>query len=491
MSPPSKLPLLAAAMAAVLPCITLSCTTRSLDEPAPALSQAGIVPVERSTNRDLDILFVVDDSSSMEPLQDKLTANFPAFMKVLEALPLPNVHIAVASSDLGAGRFQSTQVPGCIHGGDQGKFQFAPRGACAKAHLNDGQTFLSNINGLANYTGDIADAFGCIAALGQNGCGMEHPFGSMLRALGADGHGAPPENTGFLRPNAWLAVVIITNEDDCSAPFESSVFDPASQYVSDPLGPLTSYRCNYVGHRCDGKKVPLTSGGTFTSCVSAEDGVLLRVSDVVAGLKGLKTDPNKILVAAIAGPPQPYVVTDDVTPTNDDPARAWPQVSHSCTQADGTYGDPGVRLLDWVKGFGDNGLFETICRDSLTPALMRIGQVLGSRINNSGCVAGPLVDTSGATWTGSEAPGPDCSVVEHGYAANGDRVDVVLPSCADSPAAPCWHLEPATVGQCAADDHVVKFLNRDPNAASLDLTITCSRHVCPVAGAPNRPAGCP
>jgi hypothetical protein len=489
MSSPSKLqvvPVLAAALSAVL-----SCTTRSLGEPTPALSQAVTAPVEESSNRDLDILFVVDDSSSMQPLQDKLTANFPAFMKVLEALPLPNVHIAVASTDLGAGRFQSTDVPGCVHGGDQGKFQFAPRGACAKARLNAGQTFLSNINGIANYSGDIADAFGCIADLGQNGCGMEHPFGSMLRALGADGHGAPPENTGFLRKDAWLAVVIITNEDDCSAPFESSVFDPASQHVSDPLGPLTSYRCNYVGHRCDGKKVPLQSGGTFKDCVSAEDGVLLRVSDVVAGLKGLKADPSRILVAAIAGPPQPYVVTDDVTPTNDDPAGAWPQVSHSCTQADGTYGDPGVRLWDWVRAFGENGLFETICRDSLTPALMRIGEVFGARITNSACVSGALVDTSGAAWTGAEEPGPDCSVVEHAYKANGDRGDVVLPSCAASPAVPCWRLEPAATGQCAASDHVVKFLNRDPAASSLNVTITCARRVCPVAGAPGRPAGCP
>ncbi|MDB4983507.1 MAG: hypothetical protein JWM82_4259 [Myxococcales bacterium] len=470
----------------------LACTTRTLGEPTPVVSRGDITPVVQSTNRDLDILFVVDDSSSMQLLQDKLTANFPAFMQVLEALPLPNVHIAVVSSDLGAGRFQANEVPGCRHGGDQGKFQFAPRGACAKGRLDDGQTFLSNINGRVNYTGDIADAFGCIADLGQAGCGMEHQFGSMLRALGADGHGgAPAENAGFLRPGAWLAVVIITNEDDCSAPLESSVFDPASKYVTDPLGPQSSYRCNFVGHLCDGKKLPLLSGGTYKDCVSAEDGVLLRVSDVVAGLKGLKADPNKILVAAIAGPPQPYVVTDDMPPTNDDPAGKWPQVNHSCTQADGTNADPGVRLWDWVHAFGANGLFETICRDSLTPALMRIGEVLGNKISHSACVTGQILDASGAPWASGDAPGPDCSVVEHAFDASGAPVDTVLPSCAASPSAPCWRLEPAAAGACAAGDHVLKLVNHDPDASSLDTTLTCAMHVCPAAGAPNPPPGCP
>ena len=57
---------------------------------------------------DLDVLFMIDDSSGMASMQTKLAAQIPSFIDALESLPngLPNIHIAVVSSDLGApGRF--------------------------------------------------------------------------------------------------------------------------------------------------------------------------------------------------------------------------------------------------------------------------------------------------------------------------------------------------------------------------------------------------
>ena len=52
----------------------------------------------------LDILFMVDNSSSMTSMQMKLVAQDPAFMTVLKNFPngLPNIHVAVVSSDMGA-----------------------------------------------------------------------------------------------------------------------------------------------------------------------------------------------------------------------------------------------------------------------------------------------------------------------------------------------------------------------------------------------------
>ena len=76
---------------------------------------------------------------------------------------------------------------------------------CAKASLNAGQNFIINVNGMPNYTGDIADVFSCIAPLGDGGCGFEHQLESVLRALGADGAPPPAQNAGFLRPDAYLA----------------------------------------------------------------------------------------------------------------------------------------------------------------------------------------------------------------------------------------------------------------------------------------------
>src|SRR5438552_2233263 len=66
-------------------------------------------------SNDVDVLFVIDDSSSMLTVQDNLAANFPAFMTALDQLPngLPDIHIAVTTTSMGAGLYSST-VAGCL-----------------------------------------------------------------------------------------------------------------------------------------------------------------------------------------------------------------------------------------------------------------------------------------------------------------------------------------------------------------------------------------
>src|SRR5262245_40053911 len=82
-----------------------------------------------SINRNVDILFLIDDSSSMRLLQDNLIRNFPTFITRLQDPPgLPNVHIAVASQDMGAG---DGSIASCnATGGKAGIFQYTARGAC-------------------------------------------------------------------------------------------------------------------------------------------------------------------------------------------------------------------------------------------------------------------------------------------------------------------------------------------------------------------------
>src|SRR6185436_7397981 len=123
---------------------------------------------QASLNRKLDILFMVDNSQSMLPLQAKLTAQFPVFMNVLKTLPtgdgsgtgLPDLHVAVVSSDTGPGRFNLPERH-CALNGDGGRFQSAPRGTCATAPLASDQHFLATSMNQAvkNYQGDISDAF--------------------------------------------------------------------------------------------------------------------------------------------------------------------------------------------------------------------------------------------------------------------------------------------------------------------------------------------
>ena len=101
---------------------------------------------------------------------------------------LPNIHVAVISSDMGAG---DGSVAGCdTMGGKQGIFQYTPRGTCTASGLERTRRTSRTSAAPGTTPGNLPDVFTCIAAIGETGCGFEHQFASILRALGADGRGA-------------------------------------------------------------------------------------------------------------------------------------------------------------------------------------------------------------------------------------------------------------------------------------------------------------
>ncbi|MBC8132260.1 MAG: VWA domain-containing protein, partial [Deltaproteobacteria bacterium] len=242
-----------------------------------SLPAMDLLPVFTQTvNNDIDVLFLIDNSGSMKEEQENLRRNFPAFTQVLKNLPqgLPNVHIAVVSSDMGAGRF--TTVPGCPGPGDAGRFQSAARGVNCTGPRG---SYISAVGSVRNFDGDIDQVFSCIAPLGTSGCGFEHQLQALRTALDPDL--MPLDNRGFLRDEAVLAIVLLTDEDDCSAPPSSNLFDPGDTLVSDPLGPVSSFRCNEFGHLCAGQPPNRTAATNLRDCHSAEDGRLIRISEFV------------------------------------------------------------------------------------------------------------------------------------------------------------------------------------------------------------------
>jgi len=407
------LPIISAAVAAG------GCSHRSIPviepgggNPGGGGDMSGGVP---SPTGKLDILFMVDDSASMAPLQAKLKTQIPAFLNALAnptTLAKPDLHVAVVSSSFGGGAWANVAQcqSGSHPGDDQGNFQQGPGGAGSGAcpMLHAGETFLKSGDGTAanppNFDGDLSTALNCMAALGDGGCGFEAPFASVYYAL-AKGKLLPgptdqthdANNGGFLRTDAQLAVIMLTNEDDCSVAFNSLLLDPGVNSVMDPsgLGALTCYRCNEFGHLCAGSPPPHgfptslpAEGVTLTSCVSAEDAgktdPLLRdpngdpdptmghlwptVSDLATFLKSLKANPNDVFLAAIAGPTVDanggslYKVVPVDNPST---GEVDPMIAHSCTQPTTTgqpeYADPAVRIKQLVDDFGSNGVFYPIC----------------------------------------------------------------------------------------------------------------------------------
>jgi hypothetical protein len=356
---------------AALAATASSCSTRELNIYVPS--------------RNVDILFVIDDSSHTAGLQKNLIANFPTLMQRLEDPPgLADLHLAIVSTDLGAG---DGSIAGCdAKGGKNGVFQYAARGDCAASGIAPGATYISNVGGVKNYTGEIEDVFACIAPLGESGCGFEHPLAAAARALGADGRPAPVENQGFLRPDAFLFIVIVTNEDDCSAPPGSALFDTKENMSLDStLGPPTSFRCNEFGHLCNGQKPPRRPPSGHASdvvslagCVSAEhDGMLIPVVTIKDQLRTLKPYPDQQIVAgAITGPASPYFVHWSSTRAG----APMPAVSPACIASDSSSAAPAVRIIQWVGSFGDNGVSMSACGDNFGPAFDRVAHLLNMAV---------------------------------------------------------------------------------------------------------------
>jgi hypothetical protein len=450
-------------IAIALGVVAASCAQPKVDAPVESRS-AAVTPAATGTSPgDLDVLFMIDNSSSMTVMQQKLASRIPGFIAALQSLPsgLPNIHMAVVSSDMGAPG-DSTSSIGCSRVGDDGQFRFGATGGasgqhpgfdgggtggapggndagapgCAGASLNSGATYISNVDGVANYTGDLSTLLSCMTALGDSGCGFENQLASISRSLGADGSPAPSSNAGFLRPDAQLAIIVLSNEDDCSAPADTVLYslNGGQQNISNALGPLANYRCNRFGHLCVDPAAPgsacltqppaqpppdvqTTASGPTLDLVDCEsndnNGLLSSVTNFVSGIRALKADPdNQIVVGAIVAPPTPYTVAWLSAQGGQDTrlGELWPLVEHSCGPAggddvnpratqpttDGTFGDPAVRIAQWVQGFGDNGVMASICEGSYANAFSAIASKIGARLSGGSGSAPGSGGTSGS-----------------------------------------------------------------------------------------------
>jgi hypothetical protein len=298
-----------------------ACSRASLSSVGGDAGNDGFLVFHRHANRKLDLLFMVDNSVGMSKAQENLRANLPRFLDVLKSLPdgLPDMHVAVVSSDMGVG---NDNLPTCNStGGDRGVFHNeVGQNAVGRTEtgLVPGARFVATTGGANpqnNFTGDITEVLQCILPLGTAGCGFERPLASIARALGADGAPAPSENHGFLRPDAHLAIVLVTDEDDCSAASEAFYDVVTNVGLASPLGPPGGFRCSEFGHLCDGapprRLAPngkVTDTVSYSTCVPAEEaGLLTPVARFVQGIRALKADPTQISVSSIQGPTTPYV----------------------------------------------------------------------------------------------------------------------------------------------------------------------------------------
>jgi hypothetical protein len=430
---------LALTLAALAPLGLAACPTRDISsvDQTPTIEARQVISV--ATTRAADILFVIDNSHSMKEEQESLARNFGNFINVLNGIQggLPSIHIGVVTTDLGIGGHTSDQ---CDGEGDRGLLQQTPRvEGCQPPndpYIRD--TALPGGERDRNYTGSLAEAFSCIAQVGIGGCGVEQHLEAMKLAL------SRPENQGFLRQDAYLAVVILADEDDCSANRAEIVFnpDPEQAHINSPLGPFNSFRCTEFGVLCDNATLP-RAAGDYRTCVPRTDSYMNDPISYWNFLKGLKSSPSLLIGAVIAGNPTPFGV--GLT------ERGAPNLKPSCQSANGV-ADPGIRLKAFSDQFGDHGAFISICQDDLSVAIQTVADLL-ARIIGTECLQGRI----DARDVDASNPGTQlaCHVADVRFSGTANETEKAIPRCrmvsAETPDTtgtssdrPCWWVTPNT-----------------------------------------------
>lgn len=196
----------------------------------------------------LDLVFVIDNSASMEVPQARLAAEIPGAIAALttgdidgdgrlEIQPVESLHVAVVTSDVGV---RHVELAGCTPEGDDGLYAPAAED-CGLA----GPGFLSFDPSVT--TEVFGEQAQCLVRRGTEGCSRPQVLRALRSALTSNEHplhrgNAMGANRGFLREDSYLAIILLTDRDDCSV-YQPELFSPRSGYQG-PLG----LRCSNFGN---------------------------------------------------------------------------------------------------------------------------------------------------------------------------------------------------------------------------------------------------
>ena len=302
----------------------------------------------------VDLLLVIDNSPSMDGPQSVLMDAMPGFLAALAeqaaaaGLDL-DLNVGVVSSDMGTYGYALMTCPN-PNGGDDGCLQHEPRatGGCEPVY----PTFLHRLDSESGgpTTSELAAAVACIGTLGTDGCGIEQPLRSLTRALTTQ-TAVGECNAGFLRTDSTVAVLVLSDENDCSVrPDRASLFDTSLSELG------------HIGVRC-----------------FLNQDYLVRVDEIVDALQGLETAGHGLFLKALVGVP-PGVATcngfgDSLDDCLDEPAMTETVDAVEETrlltvcESPTARAVPGRRFVELAQGFGRRAHVSSICAADYTPAL--------------------------------------------------------------------------------------------------------------------------
>ncbi len=205
---------------------TSSASSTGEEEPAPVKFDVGEIPDAPPIDEGctaVDFLFVIDNSGSMLSAQDNLVSNFPAFIDGIRStlVNVDSFHVGVVTTDAYAPNADGCDVIGGLvvqTGGDE-----SSNTSCGP--YAEGANYMTEAD-------DLDTSFDCAARVGINGNFWERPMTAMQEALGPTLTAPGACNEGFVRDDALLVVIIITDEADGPGDDEGS--DPTQTSAGLP-----------------------------------------------------------------------------------------------------------------------------------------------------------------------------------------------------------------------------------------------------------------
>jgi hypothetical protein len=431
--------------------------------------------VSVAINKDVDILFVIDNSGSMAEEQALLSANFASFINKLEDPAVrANYRIGITTTDVGGNPRCPNTTPengnlvlsSCVDRAGNGEFEsndddfsFACNDFCDKADADLGikptkiegsdeaapRKWLENIEGDINVEGvsSMVEAFQCYGPQGVAGCGFESHLESMYLALAKAKDKKSQQNYGFLRERAILSVVFITDEADCSFnPDAKEIFTTNKVFWDDPETDVapSSAACWNAGVACSGSECHAENYDLDGNPgASDEDAVLQPISKYVDFLQGLENTKKtfdakqEVLVSLIAGVPVGYERGEaeiPYAPALDPEYQSLFGIGPGCIIGDPadpeTDAVPPVREREFAEAFEVNDArnLYSICQDDYSAALQAIADALVQQIKPA-CMTKCVYDTDPST----EFAEPTCELAD---VDNVTGEKTVMPPCIET-----------------------------------------------------------
>ncbi|MGZ3768085.1 MAG: hypothetical protein ACXVCP_13255 [Bdellovibrio sp.] len=181
----------------------------------------------------IDVLWVVDNSGSMKTSQQNLASNFQAFINRFNQKNF-DFHMSVTTTDAWEKEFNAKSLKSRIRDG---------------AVLQKTPTLIENHSGvfvMDKNTPNLSSVFSTDITQGTLGNGDERPFESLRQTL------LDPWNVNFRRSDAFLAVIIISDEED----FSQTVSTFNESYTNPDLRTVQSYvdfLDNFTGGTTNGR----------------------------------------------------------------------------------------------------------------------------------------------------------------------------------------------------------------------------------------------